>query len=462
MSNAGITVSELAAATALGRATLRAGRAGLDREVRRVQWMEVLDDFADYLAPGDLLLTTAYNLGDQPELQRALAGRMADAGVSAMVVKCGYYLEDVPYPVRRQADELGLPVFELPRQVPFVELSQSIYELLVSRSYARLRRSADVHRELVRLLAEGAPLAGIVRRAAALLGNPVLVEDARGGRLAGFRPSGAALGDAPADGALAAPVVARGAVHGRVLLLPERPIADDDPQALEQVATVVALEIARSEQELRAERERLADLVRDLLAGRAGDDEEAARRAVVLGVHLPDRLAAAVFADGAAPAGLPLVAAEGGATVAVLHAGDAPAVPGGFAEAAGGVAGLPNALARARRAWRIGLALTGERRLHRYEEVRTYDLLVGHLEGEQLAELRASTLDRLPAVLRETLEAYLRSGGSVSTTAAETYVHRNTVRYRLRRIREVTGIDVARPEQRLLCELVLLAERVAG
>jgi hypothetical protein len=39
-------------------------------------------------------------------------------------------------------------------------------------------------------------------------------------------------------------------------------------------------------------------------------------------------------------------------------------------------------------------------------------------------------------------------------------VHRNTVRYRLRRAEQLTGLDLRRPEDRLLCELVLLAERV--
>ena len=182
----GITIAELAATTALGTATLRAGRDGLDRTARRVQWMEVLDDYADYLAEGDLLLTTAYNLRDDADLQRELARRLVECGVAAMVVKCGYYLEQVPHAVRRQADRHGLPVFELPREVAFVEISQSIYERLVSRSYARLRRSADIHRELVRLAAEGARLPRIVRRAAALLGNPVLVEDARGSAACGL------------------------------------------------------------------------------------------------------------------------------------------------------------------------------------------------------------------------------------------------------------------------------------
>jgi purine catabolism regulator len=455
----GITIAELAATTALGAATLRAGADGLGRTARRVQWMEVLDDYADYLDEGDLLLTTAYNLRDDPALQRELARRLVECGVAAMVVKCGYYLEQVPHAVRRQADRHGLPVFELPREVAFVEISQSIYERLVSRSYARLRRSADIHRELVRLAAEGARLPRIVRRAAALLGNPVLVEDARGRPLAGFRPSGKPLGEGRPDAALAAPVVARGILHGRVLLLGERDPADDDAQALEQVATVVALEITRSDRELRAERERLAVFVRDLVAG-AMAPEDARREAVVLGVELPAAPAVAVLEGRRSLPGLDLVRQEAGRTVAIVEAGSEIDAAGGIAPSDDGLAGLPGALARAERAWRIGAAVSGTGRLHRYAEVETYDALVGHLRGAELERLRSRTLAPLPRPLRDTLAVYVRSGGSVARTADALYVHRNTVRYRLRRAEQLTGLDLRRPEDRLLCELVLLAERV--
>lgn len=455
----GITIAELAATTALGTATLRAGRDGLDRTARRVQWMEVLDDYADYLEEGDLLLTTAYNLRDDAELQRELARRLVECGVAAMVVKCGYYLEQVPIAVRRQADRHGLPVFELPREVAFVEISQSIYERLVSRSYARLRRSADIHRELVRLAAEGARLPRIVRRAAALLGNPVLVEDARGRPLAGFLPSGEPLADLRPEAALAAPVVARGMLHGRVLLFGERAPTDDDAQALQQVATVVALEISRSDRELRAERERLAVFVRDLVGG-VLTPEDAQREAAVLGVELPPAPAVAVLEGRRDLTGLDLVRHEAGRTVAVVSAGSQLDAAGGIAPSEDGVAGLPAALARAERAWRLGAALAGPGRLHRYADVETYDALVGHLRGAELDRLRDRTLAPLPAPLRETLTAYVRCGGSVARTAEVLYVHRNTVRYRLRRMEQFTGLDLRRPEDRLLCELVLLAERV--
>jgi len=463
--NTGVAVAELIDTTALGRATLRAGGAGLGGTVERVQWMEVLDDFADYLAAGDLLLTTAYNLGGDTDLQGRLARQMAASGVVAMVVKCGYYLDEIPYAVRRQANAIGLPVFELPREVPFVEISQSVYERLVSRSYARLRRGADIHRELVRLVVEGADLATIVRRAAALLGAPLVVQDAAGRRLAGARPQGGAAPPAPAAGraaaALVVPVIARGVVHGQVALEGDGPWTQDDSQALEQVATVIALEIARSEQELRAERELVAGFVRELLAG-GMDGAGAQRAAAVLGVQLPAELVV-VRLHGRRRGEAGLVAVDESETVVITDEAGADRLegPGGSASATG-IEGLPDAFARAGRAWRLGEATAGGGGVHRYTDVETYDTLVGHLEGERLERLRARVTDPLPPPLLDTLRAYLGSAGSIAETARATYVHRNTVHYRVRRIEQLTGLDLSRLEDRLLCELALFAERVGG
>jgi purine catabolism regulator len=489
----GVSVAELAETTALARAALRAGDGGLGRRVERVQWMEVLDDFADYLAPGDLLLTTAYNLGDDPALQRTLASRMLAAGAVAMVVKCGYYLESVPYAVRRQADEIDLPVFELPREVPFVEISQSIYERLVSGSYARLQRSAGIHRELVRLVVDGADLSTVVRRAAAMLGNPVVVEDDAGRPLAGWRADGGPHrlgpgGLADASEALVVPVVARGTTHGRVGLIPERAAQADDVQALEQVATVVALDIAKSDRERLTEDALVAAFVRDLVHGRAGDAAACGARARRLGVEIPaPARVVRLRAGDADPSALeraldllrdrlprrPLVARDGGEIVAVCSASDEAAlgtdlgwlVPegeeltGGAGEVAAGPEALAASHAEAGRALRLGRGLRGRGLLHHYADVEAYDALLGD-GGDRAARVRARTVDRLSDELRTTLALYLEHNHSVARTARELFVHRNTVHYRLRRIEALCGLDLTRVEDRMLCQIALLSARM--
>jgi DNA-binding PucR family transcriptional regulator len=55
----------------------------------------------------------------------------------------------------------------------------------------------------------------------------------------------------------------------------------------------------------------------------------------------------------------------------------------------------------------------------------------------------------------ETLRAYLAAFGDVTAAAASLNVHPNTFRYRLRRLVEISGIDLDDPEQRLVAELQL-------
>jgi DNA-binding PucR family transcriptional regulator len=64
--------------------------------------------------------------------------------------------------------------------------------------------------------------------------------------------------------------------------------------------------------------------------------------------------------------------------------------------------------------------------------------------------------DERHADLRRTLEEYIRAHGSQSSVSRSLYLHRNTVRQRLRRIEELTGADLDDPEERLMLQLALL------
>ena len=62
--------------------------------------------------------------------------------------------------------------------------------------------------------------------------------------------------------------------------------------------------------------------------------------------------------------------------------------------------------------------------------------------------------------LVETLERYLRCGGSGAATAATMHIHRTTLYYRLDRIREITGLDIDDGDARLHLHLGLVAHRM--
>ena len=60
------------------------------------------------------------------------------------------------------------------------------------------------------------------------------------------------------------------------------------------------------------------------------------------------------------------------------------------------------------------------------------------------------------ADLIKTLEAFMRLHGSVNAVARDLFLHRNTVRQRLRRIGQLTGANLSDPNDRLALQLALI------
>lgn len=92
-------------------------------------------------------------------------------------------------------------------------------------------------------------------------------------------------------------------------------------------------------------------------------------------------------------------------------------------------------------------------------------LLAGDLEAAgRIHDETVAPLVRYDAryrtTLLETLATWLACDASVSVTAARLYAHRHTIRYRLDRVRELTGLDPATTVDRERLVLGLRARRV--
>ena len=62
--------------------------------------------------------------------------------------------------------------------------------------------------------------------------------------------------------------------------------------------------------------------------------------------------------------------------------------------------------------------------------------------------------------LRRTLEVYLEGGGALEACARTLFVHPNTVRYRLRRVSEITQLDPADPRDALVLRTAVIVGRL--
>ena len=106
-----------------------------------------------------------------------------------------------------------------------------------------------------------------------------------------------------------------------------------------------------------------------------------------------------------------------------------------------------------------------------FEETGAYRLLLPAMSEDpgELARFHEETIgpllaydDQYQTELVYTLESYLDADGNVARTAQKLYTHRHTVRYRLERVRELTGLDVGSSDGRERLGLGLKAMRVLG
>lgn len=381
----------------------------------------------------------------------------------------------------------------------------------LSRVVDELRRTVEIHARLDEVATSGAGLDGLAATLHAVTGFPVVVEDRYGGVLA------AAPAGPPADGfdaaedrgpivrsllrqrkparigprlvALAAP---RYDVVGLLSLLdPAGAAGKFELLALEHGATVLAVELARLAAVAEAEHRVGRDLLEDLVSGR--DQHSALQRARAFGFDLAGPYRIALVHPGAAPdagtgadgvvavvrrlgreLGIDLIATARPEGVLLLAAGDPPwerfhrALEGEHGDVRWRIAvgGPGRAPADAPRAFRESLLIRPLQQtpcsaaVLAWETLGVYRILsslddvsaLERLVAEQLGPLLDHDAER-GSQLVETLHHYLESGGSPTTTAKALFVHASTVKYRLNRIRDVGGYDLAAPSTRFALQL---------
>jgi sugar diacid utilization regulator len=292
--------------------------------------------------------------------------------------------------------------------------------------------------------------------------------------------------------------------------------AEPGPALVRLVTTLVASEVERIRAPARASQEASSGFLHAVLARDLSDPDDIIARAAELGIDLGaggSVLVARAHAHVPTEEGWRarvLATAERGARAVVATAIAASAqressaaevvvlVPGGddavAKRAAEGVlrelqAGLPGhsfAVGRSRvaadppdlhRAGNEALLAVNvaegdtEHPLLAFEQTGAYRLLLSAM-SEDPAELQrfyAETVEPLVAYdeqyeteLVRTVEAFLDNDGNVAGTAQKLFTHRHTIRYRLERVRELSGLDVGSTDGREKLSLGLKAMRVLG
>jgi purine catabolism regulator len=500
---------------------LLAGQSAADAPIRWVHITELLDP-TPWLSGGELLLTTGIQLTGEDE-QRAFVSRLVQHSIGGLGFGTGLGHDQVPRAIVEEAERLDFPLFEVPFEMPFIAITEKAFTRLVNEQYALLQRSIAVQRRLEQLVLDERGLDELTRALSAAIGGSVVMLDGRGEVVstANFRrPIAESALDAirkEVSRRNASPhptsfEPTQEAVAGRALVLPVAPDVRGGPRAwlvgvrdgaalgeferliLQQGVTVVALELMRRrvmrDTERRLAGDILADAVTDELRGHDlearlrpfGIDSEAAvmifrldgpeRAEVLLERLLSEAGVGALVAsrdgmlcavvDGSVGDPLALAAStrdalareHGDVRVAVSRVAPTTSLRTGFHEAryALEVAAFANGRAPQVASWRDLGAFQLLLAVQDDEALRLYcDTVLGPIqngEGEYGGELLKS------------LEAFLEQNGQWEKAARDLFCHRHTLRYRIRRVEQLTGRDLSTARDRIEFWLALKAREL--
>ena len=314
---------------AAGGARAVAGASRLDTAVR---WAHVAEipEIPTLLRGGELVLTTGIGLPTDPAGRAAFLGALADVPVAGLAVELGRaFVGRLPAAMVRQAEELGLVLVEIPREVAFVEVTEAVHALVLDAQIERMRATQAVHEAFTEMSVEGAEPEHVLRLVARLARTPVVLEnlahqvlahDAAGGEPAALlerwearsrraRPEGRTGWDGDA-GLLVTTVGAPGPDWGRLLLVPHEPPEPLDVVLVERAAATLALNrlLARDLEGL--ERQTHRSLLAALLA-HTEPDADVVLRARALGVPLEGRRLIGAVVRPWSPPGSPTGGLEG-------------------------------------------------------------------------------------------------------------------------------------------------------
>jgi purine catabolism regulator len=480
---------------------LLAGRGGLSAPIRWVHVSE-LEDPTPWLKGGELLLTTGIGVGRTAAGQRAYLKRLAEAGLAGLGFGIGFSFRRVPKALIDAADRASFPLFEVPYAMPFIAITEAVFTRLVAEQYDLLSRSLEAEHTLTRSVLEGQGVPGIVASLSRVTGGSAVLLDLHGTVMSAVPASASALvpriwaelQSRRAEGhrfslsvvegkhhIAIQPLASRGRIEGFLALGKRDAISQFDRIVSSHALSLLALELSKARAVSEAERRLKGDLLDQLVTG-AMQGRDARRALERFGFDPNTPVTVIAFSGAEPPEDLALICDEVLArgsnafltspredlVLAVIQpdgAGFLTAIRGEVDERASGqvLAGagsfvdvdlLPQGVREARYALQV--CRTEGRTEAEFADLGTYQLLLSLQEPEALRTFADSVLGPLDRYdlahgggLVSSLRAFLERNARWESAANDLFVHRHTLRYRMRKVEDLTGRDLASARDRM-------------
>lgn len=154
-----------------------AGKKGLKNEIKNVSVLEIPQIEDIWINGGELILTTLYAFEEVSQVLKMISA-FSRLKVAALGVHPGVKNKaNLDKRIIERADELGFPIFILPRDMPYTTIFSIILGNILNKQAVLLTKSEQINRYLTNILLEGGGVNHIGTSLSNILKKPVVILD---------------------------------------------------------------------------------------------------------------------------------------------------------------------------------------------------------------------------------------------------------------------------------------------
>ena len=170
-----LNVKDLLAMEPLKDAEVLGGQQYIHNLIEGVTIMEG-PDIADWIKGGEVILTSLYSIQDFDEKElREFTAKLAEKRVSALIIKKPN--EEISDQLIQAGEKFKMPIIQLPKEVPFVDIMYPIMGELFNNQVIKLQYYKEIHDRFTALSLADKGLEKIINTLEELIGNPVALFD---------------------------------------------------------------------------------------------------------------------------------------------------------------------------------------------------------------------------------------------------------------------------------------------
>lgn len=162
--------------------TVASGHKGLDEKISTITVMDAPDIY-NWMKGDEFLITSGYPFKDCPEKFADLILKLKARNVTALGIKIGRFIKELPDVVIETSNRVNLPIIDIPDHYAFSDIINPGLATLVNSQYDELVQSEKIHNKFIKMGIYNTEINNVLERLKSFINKDIIYFDIKNNKI---------------------------------------------------------------------------------------------------------------------------------------------------------------------------------------------------------------------------------------------------------------------------------------